>query len=59
VLLISWPDTATGFVLETNAGLSDPANWQPFGGTITDTNGQLNVPIDTSFGSSFFRLRHP
>ncbi len=58
-LRISWPDTATGYGLETNADLGNSAGWQPFYGTVTDTNGEQNVRINTTSGRSFFRLRHP
>lgn len=58
-LRISWPDTATGFELETIADLGNSTDWQPFQGTIIDTNGQRTVQVNTSASSSFFRLRHP
>jgi uncharacterized repeat protein (TIGR03803 family) len=53
---LSWPDTATGFVLETNAELNNGAGWQTFGGTTIDTNGQETVQVTATTGNSFFRL---
>ena len=58
-MLISWADTAAGFVVETNANLGNAAGWQPFAGTIIDTNGQRRILFNTGAGTSFFRLRHP
>jgi hypothetical protein len=59
MLMISWPNTATGFVLESNADLNNALSWQPFGGSVIDSNGQQTVQINTTGSQSFFRLRHP
>jgi uncharacterized repeat protein (TIGR03803 family) len=58
-LTISWPDTATGFMLESNADLGSASSWHSFSGPITDTNGQQTAQISAGPGNSFFRLRHP
>ncbi len=57
-LTITWPDTASGFILESNSDLGNAAGWQSFGGTIIDTNGQQSAQIGIAPGSAFFRLRH-
>jgi hypothetical protein len=57
-LTLFWPNTATGFVLESNPNLDNPAGWQSFQGTIFDTNGQLAAQIEIAAGTSFFRLNH-
>lgn len=57
-LTIIWPDTAAGFILETNTDLGNAAGWQPFAQTIIDTNGQMTAQIDIAPVSSFFRLHH-
>jgi uncharacterized repeat protein (TIGR03803 family) len=57
-LTIAWPDTASGFILESNTDVGNSAGWQSFEGTIIDTNGQQSAQIEIGPGSSFFRLRH-
>jgi len=57
-LLVAWPADAAGFVLEQTASLAPPVNWS----VVTNpppvlVNGQWTVTIDTSSGSSYFRLR--
>ncbi len=54
-LQISWPSSATDFVLESTTGFS-PANWQLVSQTPTP-NGPNNVVIISPTGNEFFRLR--
>jgi hypothetical protein len=52
---LSWPD-APGWVLEESDNL---ATWGTSTRTITTSNGQRSVTVDTSGGKTFFRLAHP
>jgi uncharacterized delta-60 repeat protein len=54
---ISWPDTASGFALETAATLETEANWQPSSACITQENGLLKATLPASDSARFFRLR--
>jgi hypothetical protein len=50
---ISWPASATGFILQKTTSLSSP-DWQP-----VDTAGQNMVTENAGAGNAFYRLRHP
>jgi hypothetical protein len=57
-VVVSWPSSATSYVLQTNANLS-PATWGNVGSGIV-TVGPNNVLSNTPTGKSdFFRLRSP
>ena len=57
-LVLAWPDTATGFVLESSDALGATASWNPVGGTPNDINGAFTLTIPTSGNAAkFFRLR--
>ena len=53
---LSWPATATGFVLEQANALGAVVNWSPVAQTPVFTGGQLAVTLDTSAGNKFFRV---
>ena len=57
-LVLSWPSTATGFVLQQNGNLNG-TNWTIYGGPITTNGDTINVSIPTSSGNNFFRLKYP
>jgi hypothetical protein len=52
--IVSWPSTATGFVLQTNANLGT-TNWVNYAGPVVN-NSVTNAP---PAGTLFFRLTHP
>ncbi|MEQ1749618.1 MAG: hypothetical protein ABL974_09370, partial [Prosthecobacter sp.] len=54
----SWPDTATGWVLQESPDLS-PAGWINSTLPITTSGGQNQVSVPSPTGSLFFRLAHP
>ena len=56
-VVLSWPDSAIGFGLESTAVLGATANWLPVAGTPTDINGRFTVTIPTAGAPKFFRLR--
>jgi hypothetical protein len=59
-LQLSWPADHTGWLLQmqtSSVGAGLGLNWITV--TDTDTTNQLNVPLDASNGSVFFRLVSP
>jgi hypothetical protein len=56
-VVVSWPSTGSGIVLQTNSDLTT-ANWGDYTGPVT-TNGSINsVSFYKPAGSLFFRLKH-
>lgn len=59
-MMISWPSSATNFVLETKASYSTEATWAPMTNALVGiTNGLRTVAVPTSGSSGFFRLKAP
>jgi hypothetical protein len=58
-IIISWPSTASDFVLETTSSLAPPITWNPAPETPVDDGVQRTVIIDARFGEGFYRLRKP
>jgi hypothetical protein len=56
-VVVSWPSSATGFVLQTNSDLTT-ANWADYTGTVDSSGGINSVTFKKSEGSLFFRLKH-
>jgi hypothetical protein len=56
-VVVSWPSSATGFVLQTNSDLTT-ANWGDYTGTVDSSGGINSVTFKKSEGSLFFRLKH-
>jgi len=55
---LAWPDSASGYILESNTNLASSAGWIPVSGfPFTTNNGSLQVQIPMTNGSLFFRLR--
>lgn len=52
-ITITWPDTATGFTLESTPSL--PASWTATGLPVNDVNGQ-NTVTDQINGQKYYRL---
>lgn len=52
--IVSWPPSATGWTLQTNANLATPTTWGNYLGTIAN-NSITNAPPK---GNLFFRLKH-
>jgi hypothetical protein len=53
---VSWPSSATNYVLQQNSDLST-ANWSNFGGTVNDNGTTKSVTISLQSGNLFFRLK--
>ena len=57
-VVVSWPSSADGFVLQQNSDLAPP-NWADFSGTV-NTNGMTkSATISLTTDNLFFRLYHP
>ena len=55
---LAWPSFASGYILESNTNLANPAGWVPVSGfLLTTNNGTLQVQVPMTNGSLFFRLR--
>lgn len=54
-LTLTWPASATGFLLQTNGDLTT-SDWNAYGGTITTNGGTESVTITPRAGNLFFRL---
>ena len=55
-LLISWPASIGGYVLQSNTNLTANAGWQTVNATVNLVGGQNQVVIAPSAGSTFYRL---
>jgi hypothetical protein len=55
---ISWPSSATDFVLQQNSDLTT-ANWTPVGLPVSTNGTTLSVTISPPAGNLFFRLNSP
>jgi hypothetical protein len=56
-VVVSWPSSATGYVLQTNTDLTT-TNWGDYTGTVDSNGGMNSVTFKKSDGSLFFRLKH-
>jgi hypothetical protein len=56
-VVVSWPSTAMGFVLQTNSDLTT-TNWGDYTGPVNSNGGINSVSLNKSTGSLFFRLKH-
>lgn len=58
-ILLTWPDSANGFVLQTTSSASINATWNPVTNGITQANGQSQFTIPGSASAGFYRLSKP
>ncbi len=56
-VLISWPQSATGFTLQAAAALGAVADWQAVNVTPVVVDGSYQVSVPASSGTQYFRLR--
>jgi hypothetical protein len=54
---ITWPETSTGFSLETTAQLGTGATWTAVTATPTTEGGNFKVSVPRGTGDAYFRLR--
>ena len=58
-VIISWPTTAFGFVLEEADVSSSPYQWTAATATPAVLNGRKSVTVDATRGGRMYRLRKP
>lgn len=58
-IVISWPDTATGFRLEHNTDLRLTNGWMPAPQVRSTNAGKISVTVPTVSSNYFYRLRNP
>ncbi len=56
-LVVRWPETVTGFVLERRGGWGNGHSWSAVSSGIIQSNGFNQFVVSTQTGSGFFRLR--
>jgi Ig-like domain-containing protein len=54
---ISWPTSATGYNLESEASLASPSTWAPVTNSITPIGTNQTVTVNAGTGNQFFRLK--
>jgi len=58
-VILSWPASATNFVLETCDTLSACSVWLPLTNNISTVSNSVTLPIPVNSGTAFFRLHQP
>ena len=58
-VIISWPDTATGFQLQNNPNLGVTNGWTNVLQSLVTNGGQVSLSLPSPTGNNFYRLRHP
>ena len=56
-VIVSWPEAFSGFALQANSDLGQPAAWAPLGQTVVTSNGLNSVTIPIGGASQFYRLK--
>ena len=57
--ILSWPASATGFLLEDNTSVTSPGGWTAVSPGPVAVNGTNYVTNSIVPGNNYFRLRHP
>jgi hypothetical protein len=58
-LVLSWTNTATGFVLQSTRNLSPGTSWSNVSAAVLTTNGQNRVSVSASPPGQYYRLKKP
>lgn len=58
-IVLSWPTSATGVVLQTSTTLATESTWQPISNGIATVGSNFVFTNNTSSSSGFFRLFRP
>jgi hypothetical protein len=56
---LSWPSTSTGYTLQRNASLSNPAGWTAVSPAPGVVGGEYVATVTATNAQQFFRLRKP
>jgi hypothetical protein len=57
-VILSWPSSATNYVLQQNGSVANAAGWTAYGGTVNDNGTVKTTTIASPSGSVYFRLMH-
>lgn len=58
-IVLNWPGTATGYVLETSTPLASDNSWLPVNSGINTTGGHFVFSTDVTGAPAFYRLTRP
>jgi hypothetical protein len=58
-IILSWPDWATAFTLETSGKLLASNGWLPFTNEVITVGTNFSVTADVGVSNAFFRLSNP
>jgi RHS repeat-associated protein len=58
-LTLSWPSSATGYLLQSTSNLADAATWNSVTNSVTVVGDQNTVTVDLTGQGRFFRLKKP
>jgi hypothetical protein len=57
--VLSWPVSATDFILQSAENLTPPINWTNVPGTPVTNGGNIEMMLPTGGQQGYFRLYHP
>ena len=58
-VIVSWPETATGFELQNNTNLVVASGWTNVLQIFSTNGGQISLTLPSPAGNNFYRLRKP
>ena len=56
-VILSWPQSAVGYTLQSNGSLAQPNGWSPVGQPVIPTNGFNTVTVPATNSPQYFRLK--
>lgn len=56
-VVVSWPSSSTGYLLQQNLSLVNSNGWSDFSGTTNVSGGTNSVTINPPAGALYFRLK--
>ena len=56
---VAWPLAPSGFALQQNDDLANPAGWSAYAGVVSTNNGVNTITLSPPMGNLFYRLFHP
>jgi hypothetical protein len=56
-VILSWPQSATGYTLQSNGDLTQPSSWSPVGQPVIPADGLNTVTVPATNSPHYFRLK--
>ena len=56
-VIVSWPQSAAGYTLQSNGSLTQPNDWSSVGQPVIPTNGLNTVTVPATNSPQYFRLK--